>query len=141
MSIIYLDNRVTEITSKYAETIGVLYLLDFAAKSIENTALNGAKDTIERCLDLLNGGSELMDILLEEPKELDISIILSSYRRMVEARSLLEHCVTGIYLTDSEASKHKSYLTQALFAADSLLYDLLNKYEDILKNPPTKQAA
>lgn len=141
MSIIFLDSRASNVSLKYEEAIGMLYILNFSASDIEYEVLNNAKFNIKYCFDLLDECSQLMKSFWEEPKELELSLVLNIYSKIVEVNTLLNNCVNGLKLSESEVSKHTSYFTKALYTADVLVCDLRNIYEDILHNPPAKKAA
>lgn len=141
MSIIYLDGRVCDITTKHSETIGLIYLIKQTTDKLQSKQLNGATDIVSICFNSLENCTLLIEKLLEEPKEIKLSEILNGYKKCIEAKTLLEDCVMSIEGDEHTHSQSNKHLTHALFGTLSLLEHLVSLYEDVLNNPPSKQAA
>lgn len=140
---INLDKQKTwEVMTKHKDAQGVLYCLELLGQQFEKGALNGAHNAIFQALRYLNDSNSLIEHFSEnEPQAIPLNTLTLNYKTAVLAFAGIDFCVMEIRNNESESCELKSNYTKALFAAHSILFDLVELYESMLDNPPTAKAA
>ncbi|MBB1455217.1 hypothetical protein [Pseudoalteromonas sp. SG43-5] len=134
--------KVCEVMTKHKEAQGVLYCLELLGQKFEQGALNSAYNSVFKTLGYLSDSNSLIDHFTEnEPQVILLNTLTQSYKTAVLAYSGIDFCVMEIRNNESESCEIKSNYTKALFAAHSILFDLVELYESMIENPPAAQAA
>lgn len=134
--------KVCEVMTKHKEAQGVLYCLELLGQKFEQGALNGAHSSVFQALRYLSDSNSLIDHFTEnEPQMIPLATLTQSYKSAVLASAGVEYCVMEIGNNEAKSCEIKSNYTNALFAAHSILLDLVELYESMIENPPAAQAA
>lgn len=134
--------KVCEVMTKHKEAKGVLYCLELLGQKFEQGALNSAYNSVSQALRYLSDNNDLIEHFTEnEPQIIPLASLTKSYKNAVLASAGVECCVMEIGYDESKSCELKINYTDALCAAHSMLFDLVELYESMIENPPAAQAA